>query len=112
MADSRSSHDPDNAAAVSALAELFRNRPPPPPAAGSKGDSQSSEGGLLARFGPLGWRSLWKDVLGASNNWVIAGQHTTTGKPLLANDPHLAFSAPSVWCARTGFCADYGAACD
>ncbi len=32
-----------------------------------------------------------------SNNWVLAGSHTTTGKPLLANDPHLALSAPAIW---------------
>ncbi len=32
-----------------------------------------------------------------SNNWVVAGSHTTTGKPLLANDPHLALSAPAIW---------------
>ncbi|MBA3947677.1 MAG: penicillin acylase family protein [Herpetosiphonaceae bacterium] len=32
-----------------------------------------------------------------SNNWVIAGSHTTTGKPLLANDPHLGTQAPSIW---------------
>ena len=34
---------------------------------------------------------------GASNEWVIAGSRTTTGKPILANDPHLALSAPIVW---------------
>jgi penicillin amidase len=33
----------------------------------------------------------------ASNNWVISGSHTMTGKPLLANDPHLQASAPSIW---------------
>ena len=33
----------------------------------------------------------------ASNNWVISGKHTATGKPILANDPHLGLSAPSVW---------------
>jgi penicillin G amidase len=33
----------------------------------------------------------------ASNNWVVDGRHTVSGKPLLANDPHLGFSAPSVW---------------
>lgn len=33
----------------------------------------------------------------ASNNWVVNGQHTLTGKPLLANDPHLQPSAPSIW---------------
>ncbi|WP_324783254.1 penicillin acylase family protein [Streptomyces sp. H51] len=32
-----------------------------------------------------------------SNSWVVAGKHTITGKPLLANDPHLSASLPSVW---------------
>ena len=32
-----------------------------------------------------------------SNNWVIAGARTTTGKPLLANDPHLTVQNPAVW---------------
>ena len=33
----------------------------------------------------------------ASNAWVVSGIRTDTGKPILANDPHLAFSAPSLW---------------
>jgi len=33
----------------------------------------------------------------ASNNWVVDGAHTASGKPLLANDPHLAFSTPGFW---------------
>jgi penicillin amidase len=32
-----------------------------------------------------------------SNNWVVNGSHTKSGKPLLANDPHLSHSIPSVW---------------
>ena len=32
-----------------------------------------------------------------SNNWVVAGSHTTSGRPLLANDPHLKLSAPALW---------------
>jgi penicillin amidase len=32
-----------------------------------------------------------------SNEWVIAGSHTASGKPLLSNDMHLAFSVPGVW---------------
>jgi len=32
-----------------------------------------------------------------SNNWVVSGAHTESGKPLLANDPHLGHSVPSVW---------------
>jgi penicillin G amidase len=33
----------------------------------------------------------------ASNNWVVHGDHTVTGKPILANDPHLGTSIPSFW---------------
>lgn len=33
----------------------------------------------------------------ASNVWAIDGQHTASGKPLLASDPHLGFQAPIVW---------------
>ncbi len=32
-----------------------------------------------------------------SNNWVLAGSRTTTGRPLLANDPHLKLSTPALW---------------
>lgn len=32
-----------------------------------------------------------------SNAWAIAGSHTASGRPLLAGDPHIAFSAPQVW---------------
>jgi penicillin amidase len=34
---------------------------------------------------------------GASNNWVVDGTKTTTGKPLLANDPHLPILLPGIW---------------
>lgn len=33
----------------------------------------------------------------ASNIWVLSGAHTETGKPLLANDPHLALTLPNLW---------------
>lgn len=32
-----------------------------------------------------------------SNNWVVSGTHTVSGKPLLANDPHLGLGAPAIW---------------
>lgn len=32
-----------------------------------------------------------------SNNWVVSGKRSTTGKPWLANDPHLGLTAPAVW---------------
>ncbi len=34
---------------------------------------------------------------GASNNWVVGGARTESGKPILANDPHLGLSAPAIW---------------
>ena len=37
-----------------------------------------------------------RDTTG-SNNWVVSGKLTTTGKPMLANDPHLRLSSPSIW---------------
>ncbi len=47
-------------------------------------------------------RSLQRMTLGdapdiGSNNWVVAGSRTVTGKPLLANDPHLSIQMPSIW---------------
>jgi len=38
-----------------------------------------------------------EEMPGASNAWAIAGTHTDTGKPILANDPHLGFAAPILW---------------
>ncbi|RMD88810.1 MAG: penicillin acylase family protein [Alphaproteobacteria bacterium] len=32
-----------------------------------------------------------------SNNWVVSGSRTKSGKPLLANDPHLGLTTPSLW---------------
>jgi penicillin G amidase len=32
-----------------------------------------------------------------SNNWVLSGNKTATGQPMLANDPHLGLGAPSLW---------------
>lgn len=32
-----------------------------------------------------------------SNNWVVAGEKTRSGKPLLADDPHLGLATPSIW---------------
>jgi penicillin amidase len=37
-----------------------------------------------------------KEGLG-SNNWVISGSRTSSGKPLLANDMHLLMSIPAIW---------------
>lgn len=39
----------------------------------------------------------WQLQLPASNNWAISGSRTASGKPLLANDPHLGLTAPSTF---------------
>jgi penicillin amidase len=44
----------------------------------------------LARFAPD------NEGMG-SNNWVVSGARSASGKPLLANDPHLGLTAPPVW---------------
>lgn len=43
----------------------------------------------------LGWLS--PDSRAMSNSWVVHGSRTASGRPILANDPHLAIEMPSVW---------------
>ncbi|MBF9071603.1 penicillin acylase family protein [Streptacidiphilus fuscans] len=46
-----------------------------------------------------------------SNSWVVDGAHTTTGKPLLANDPHLSPQMPSIWYQMGLHCTTVDAQC-
>ena len=46
-----------------------------------------------------------------SNSWVISGQLTSSGKPLLANDPHLSPSMPSIWYQMGLHCRTVSAQC-
>ncbi|WP_406096000.1 penicillin acylase family protein [Streptomyces sp. NBC_01013] len=46
-----------------------------------------------------------------SNSWVVSGNYTTTGKPLLANDPHLAPQLPSLWYQMGLHCRAVSAIC-
>ncbi|MFF4984696.1 penicillin acylase family protein [Streptomyces sp. NPDC001046] len=46
-----------------------------------------------------------------SNSWVVGGDHTITGKPLLANDPHLSPSLPSVWYQMGLHCRSVSSTC-
>jgi len=45
-----------------------------------------------------------------SNNWVVSGSKTTTGKPLLANDPHLMVQMPAIWMEMQLSCPDFDVA--
>ena len=42
-----------------------------------------------------------------SNAWAVSGARSTTGKPLLANDPHLMLQIPSLWYENHLSCGDY-----
>jgi penicillin G amidase len=46
---------------------------------------------------PLLRAALDRDRETGSNEWVISGRHTRNGRPILANDPHLGLSAPSIF---------------
>lgn len=56
----------------------------------------AAEQALIGREPAQGFAFGEGDFVG-SNNWVIGGQHTNTGLPLLANDPHLGIQMPSIW---------------
>ncbi|MGB7449159.1 MAG: penicillin acylase family protein [Ornithinimicrobium sp.] len=46
-----------------------------------------------------------------SNSWVVSGDHTDTGMPLLANDPHLGVTQPGVWLQAGLHCRTVSAEC-
>jgi penicillin amidase len=41
--------------------------------------------------------TLGSDLRPGSNNWVVSGAHTVTGKPMLSNDMHLDLRMPNTW---------------
>ncbi len=53
-------------------------------------DVQANFNALDALLGPSGMEI-------GSNSWVVAGKLTSTGLPILANDPHLSSQMPSIW---------------
>ena len=73
--------------------------------------------GQLAQLGELN-RALDRlpDLMGrgdgiGSNSWVVAGEHSETGQPLLANDPHLGVSLPGTWVQMGLHCTTVSADC-
>ena len=48
---------------------------------------------MLALFQP----AKCDECVPGSNNWVVSGEHTVSGRPLLSNDMHLAHSIPDIW---------------
>lgn len=52
-------------------------------------------GTLAPRFTPDTMATSRSETLGGSNNWVIGPSRSTTGHPILANDPHRIYTVPS-----------------
>ena len=46
-----------------------------------------------------------------SNSWVVDGEHSETGAPLLANDPHLGVGVPGIWMQMGLHCRTVGEEC-
>lgn len=63
----------------------------------SAGLLAAAERDAEVRAASLSRVGLYAEDLAASNNWVISGKRTADGKPILANDPHLAPTAPGIW---------------
>src|SRR5262249_54095757 len=66
-------------------------------------DAPTPLSGMLPIYHPLALDVLYElppPVVGpiyASSNWVVDARHSGSGRPLLANDPHLEFGAPGFW---------------
>jgi len=74
---------------------------PPPPKEGVVNEESQlprADRELLARLASASPLPTDDSLLSpGSNNWVVSGDHTTTGKPLLANDMHLPIQIPNTW---------------
>ncbi|MFD8724347.1 penicillin acylase family protein [Streptomyces sp. NPDC059629] len=87
---------------------------------GTSGSSTSSSTGSALTSQLAGLYNVLDDVPTAvgvngqgigSNSWVVRGDHTISGKPLLANDPHLSASLPSVWYQMGLHCTTVSSKC-
>ncbi len=87
-------------------APLVGGPPPPPPMPGPEVFTLSATRSEAARrFWPSGRDAneragdAWAlgTAIAGSNAWAIAGSHTSDGRTLVANDPHLALNVPNIW---------------
>ena len=88
------------------LLDLSQPHAEPAPSTDDDDDEdEPSTAGAAALPAPIDPRSLLA-VMGlpdcdgcvaGSNNWVVAGKHTASGKPMLSNDMHLGLAVPNIW---------------
>ena len=93
---------------VELAARLEPNYPPANPVVVDPGRPYGGPGARLADQ-----VAAVKDEIGltvqaaGSNNWVVSGERSVTGKPLLACDPHLSTTMPGLWYEADLNCDDY-----
>ena len=88
---------------TAAVADM--TQPHPAPTLDDEDDDQTQTKNLppqlpaedLKQLRSLLGTSQCEGCMPGSNEWVIAGKHTTSGKPLLSNDMHLDLSVPNIW---------------
>jgi penicillin G amidase len=92
---------PAHAPTIMDTAETTAKPQPPAPAAPASGAARRATGGdTRAAAQPLPAGLEWLGLAsrpGASNSWVVSGARTASGRPLLANDPHLDLEMPALW---------------
>jgi penicillin amidase len=74
-------------------------------------DVAAMDEGFLRLAGLDGGEGLASDHQVGSNNWVVGPAKSASGTPLLANDPHLGISMPSVWYMNGLHCRKVTEAC-
>ena len=100
-----------NVLGVERAASLLRGYQPGhllivPPGAEYEGPALDSLGELSEGVGAVSWLD---DGGAGSNNWVVAGSRTASGKPLLAGDPHRGLDTPNVYYQNHVACPDFDA---
>ena len=60
-------------------------------------DDSGPDNSVTRRWLPASGATYDEVAINGSNNWVISGAHTVSGKPLLSNDMHLEHQMPNLW---------------
>ena len=61
-------------------------------------DDSGPDNAVTQRIPPAEiWAQHAPEAVNGSNDWVVSGAHTVTGKPLLSNDMHLGHQMPNLW---------------
>jgi penicillin amidase len=61
-------------------------------------DEDGPDNSVTQQRGPAEiWAQHAPEAVNGSNDWVVSGAHTVTGKPLLSNDMHLGHQMPNIW---------------